>query len=96
MERRARSLAIHCTMKRMENMSWALKPIASQTSSALDVLAHHSASLETSILFVPPVSAPVGNVPIGVGAAGDVPRQIRHLRQFLLVGDDFWNLGAPT
>ena len=40
-ERRARSLAIHCTMKRMENMSCASKPTPSQIISVAVVVAHH-------------------------------------------------------
>jgi hypothetical protein len=34
------SLAIHCTMKRIENMSWAANPIAIQMSSVVGVFCH--------------------------------------------------------
>ena len=37
---RAFSVATHCTMKRIENMNWAMKPMVTQASSVDGVDAH--------------------------------------------------------
>ena len=49
MERRARSLAIHCTMKRMENISCARKPMPSHVFSLTGVDTHHWLSNATRL-----------------------------------------------
>ena len=51
-ERRAFSEAIHCMMKRMENISWAENPMPSQTSSSVDMLAHQRLSFAKSMCLL--------------------------------------------
>ena len=48
-DRRARSLAIHCTMKRIENISCARKPTPSQAFSVAGVDIHHWPSMVTRL-----------------------------------------------
>src|SRR5262245_53861327 len=51
---RAFSDAIHCTMKRIENMACARKPIVTQTSSVVDVSCHQCTKLLSRFIVTTP------------------------------------------
>ena len=51
---RAFSVATHCTMKRIENMNWAVKPMAIQIRSLVGVAAHQDARCEKLITLKTP------------------------------------------
>ena len=55
---RAFSVASHCTMKRIENMNWAVKPIAIQMSSEVGVDAHQDVRSEKLIDYDPTLTWP--------------------------------------